>query len=538
MQQMITRSRLLLGRPRVQAVILALTTIVITTKNITLGDFRYPDAWAHAMNGVYLLDLIRAMPFDRFWDFTLSYFAKYPAISLPYHPPGFPILEAVVFAVMGVSALAARSAVVLCAVAAMIGWYNLVRGTHNRTIAFTSGLLILTNAAVVVASRQVMLEVPTMAAIVIAVFFLHKAVESESISYLYCWAIAAGASVWVKQQAAFIVPFSISYLLLRWKFFRPPLKHLLASTAIVATLVTPIWFMAHRFARFALLQVVGGTRRYGFEKGSADDLLYYFRQLPKVVPVWVLALAVGGVAVIVWQKQYHRNLLYGLWFLWAYAIIAGISAKDGRYMFFLIPPLYLFACAFVDKIDFRVKGLKVVNVLMTCLCLLQCGFAYSINGPILCGYAEAAHYVKANWKGKTVVISASYHGNFTFNVRRLDPQGSIMVLRAEKVLPQIIRSNDKVDEQLLYQSLRDLGTKYVVVESGDRKIVPEMTRLRHALETGNFALRKRIATTGSMKSFEGVDILIYEYLGEVDGSKKFMDMRMPKMRGVLKIPLQ
>jgi hypothetical protein len=243
------------------------------------------------------------------------------------------------------------------------------------------------------------------------------------------------------------------------------------------------------------------------------------------------------VAIIVWKKQYRQNLVYGLWFVWAYATAASISVKDGRYMLFLLPPLYLFACAFVDKVNFRVKGIKAVNVLMGCLCLVQCGLAYRINAPILCGYEEAARYVNTNWKGRAVVISAKFHGNFTFNIRKLDPQGRIMVFRTEKVLYPL-RRNKTVTEDWLYQSLRELGAKYIVVESADWDIVPEMTRLRHMLESGNFALRRRIATTGTMESYKGVDILIYEYLGTVDGSKKSIEMRMPKMRGILTMPLK
>jgi hypothetical protein len=51
-------------------------------------------------------------------------------------------------------------------------------------------------------------------------------------------------------------------------------------------------------------------------------------------------------------------------------------------------------------------------------------------------------------------------------------------------------------------------------------------------------LRKTIPVTGNVKSYQGVDILIYEFLEEVDGSKEFLDMPMPKMGRRLRIPLE
>jgi 4-amino-4-deoxy-L-arabinose transferase-like glycosyltransferase len=538
MQRISTKGWSLFSRPIFPVVLLVIATFVIATKDITRGDFAHTDAWSHAMNGVYLLDLIKAMPIHRFWDFTTSYFAKYPAISLPYHPPGFPLFEAILFAVMGVSAVTARFAVVLCALAAVLAWYRLVRNTHGQTVALISGFFFITNTAIVLASRQVMLEIPAIATIAISAFFLHKAVESRSVCFLYWWAISAGASVWMKQTTIFLIPLSISYFLLQWKNFRPPFKHFLAAGAIIIAELIPIWFMTRSYAHFALAQVVGGTRRYGFEKGSMADLSYYFRHLPDLVPIYILALAAVSLIIILWKKQFRQNLIYILWILWAYATASAISIKEDRYGLFLIPPLYLLACAFVDRIEIRIKGIKIVNVVLGLLCIVQCGFAYRTTGPMMFGYEEAARYIDQNWKGKAVLISAKYHGNFTFNVRKLDPQGKIMVLRAEKVLPQLVRRPDEVNQEWLDQSLSDLGIKYIIVESANWKIVPEMTRLRQLLEAGKFTLRKRIPVQGTIKGYEGVDILVYEYLGKVSSSKKAIRMMMPKMHGALTIPLQ
>ncbi len=518
--------------------VLVVATVLISTKDITVGDFRHPDAWSHAMNGVFLLDLAKAMPVGHAWEFTLNYFAKYPAISLPYHPPGFPVFEAIVFWLLGVSVVSARVTVVLFGVLAILAWYKLVQRTHDRSVALFSGLLLAGNAMVVELSRQVMLEVPTLAMVVISIYLLHMAVESRSRGCLYLWALTAGAVVWFKQTAGFVVPLSLSYFMWMWRDFRPRFKDIAGSLAIVFAALVPMALITWYFARFALVQVVAGTKRYGFAKPSMSNWLHYFRVLPDHVPAAVLIAAGLSLVIVIWKKLWCRHMVYLLWFVWTYIVISYTSTKSARYAFFLIPPIYLFACSLIDVVKLRFLGIRVANVLLGCLCLLQCGVAYRTETLVMGGFEDAARYVKENWKGQSVVISALSHGNFTFNIRKLDPQGNIMVLRADKVIPELLLPAAKWNDQLLYSALRGLGTKYVVIESADWNLVPELKRLRRAINSGNFTLRKTIPVTGNVKSYQGVDILIYEFLEEVDGSKQFLDMPMPKMGRKLRIPLQ
>jgi hypothetical protein len=532
------RCRLLVAKPAVHISILVLVTLWLGCKDIRVGDFRNPDAWSHAMNGVYLLDLIKQMPIHGFWDFTVRYYAKYPAISLPYHPPGFPLIEMVFFAVFGISPATARFAVVLCAIIGIIAWYGLVQSTHNRNLAFLSSLLIVANNTVVVFSRQVMLEVPTLAVSILSLYCLHRAIESNSRSYLYCWALSAGASVWFKQSALFILPLSLTYLFFKRKHYKLASRDLFFSWGIVIVGITPIAFTTWYFARFAYEQVVMSTRLYGFEKASLANWLYYLRFFPHQVPVPVLIVAAISIAMLIWKRRWERHLIYFLWLVWGYVIISYISVKDTRYAFFLIPPVYLFACSIVDEIKIKLRGIRVATVLLGCACITQCAFACRVPTRIIVGFEQAARYVVDNWKGNTVIVCARYHGNFTFNVRRLDPSGKIMVLRAEKVMPELRFRREQRNEEYLFSALRSLGTKYIVVENLDWEDIPELARLRAYLQGNKFALRKKIDVTSTMDSYKGATILIYEFLGEINPPKESIEMRMPKMHKTVSIPLK
>jgi hypothetical protein len=526
------------GSPRIHIGILVLVTCMLSMKDITRGDFRHPDAWAHAMNGVYLLDLVKAMPIGRLWDFSLNYFAKYPAISLPYHPPGFPMFEAIIFAIFGISVATARFAVVLCAILAVVFWYRLVEATHSRAIALCSGLFLISNSSMVILCRQVMLEIPTLAVLVLSIYFLQAAISSKSRASLYWWAVTAGAVVWVKQTAGFVVPLSLSYFLLKWKCFRPKFRDFAVSLGILLAGLIPMTYITYYFARSGLVQAVGGTRRLGFTRSSMANWLYYIRLIPDSVPTVILVAALASFVLVVLRKRWDRHLIYLFWFLWSYIFISFFAVKDTRYAFFLIPPIYLFACSWIDEIVLKVKGYRLDRLILGVLCLLQCGFAYRTQTHIIGGFEEAARFVKENWRGQSVIVSARWHGSFTFNVRKLDPDGPIMVLRAEKALPELYGPALTWKKEPVYGALRSLGAKYIVIESRDWDQMLELKRLRDIVGTGHFALRKSIPVTGNMTSYQNVNILIYEFLEEVDGTKEFLTMPMPKMKKRLVIPLK
>src|SRR5690349_7335498 len=71
------------------------------------------DAARHAMNGAFLLDFARSGGWRRPVKYAEWYYARYPGISIPYHPPLFPAFESLFFAAAGVGVTPARAAVAL-----------------------------------------------------------------------------------------------------------------------------------------------------------------------------------------------------------------------------------------------------------------------------------------------------------------------------------------------------------------------------------------------------------------------------------------
>ncbi len=122
------------------------------------------DAARHAMNGAFLHDLIRDAEFTRAAEYAKEYYSRLPALSMPYHPPLFPLVESLAFFALGVNVFAARLLVAFAVAATSVLLYNLVLKTHaSHLLAFlTTATFLSVNGSQRLAS-DVMLEFPALA---------------------------------------------------------------------------------------------------------------------------------------------------------------------------------------------------------------------------------------------------------------------------------------------------------------------------------------------------------------------------------------
>src|ERR1051325_4629796 len=93
--------------------LLAVLFFFSALRGVGATDVIDTDAARHAMNGVFIHDLVRSGHWSHPVEYAKAYYAQYPALSMPYHPPLFPAIEAFFFAVFGVNLLTARLAIAL-----------------------------------------------------------------------------------------------------------------------------------------------------------------------------------------------------------------------------------------------------------------------------------------------------------------------------------------------------------------------------------------------------------------------------------------
>ncbi|HYO83015.1 MAG TPA: glycosyltransferase family 39 protein, partial [Bryobacteraceae bacterium] len=136
-------------------------------------DITYNDQARHALNGAAIYDMVRDGQLLRPRQYLQKYFARLPALSMPYHPPLFPVFEALVFAVFGVSPFAARLAVACCVFASSILLFYLVLRTYrSQAIAFAGTLTFLSLPASLLLAGDTMLEFPVLSMVLGSLWFM------------------------------------------------------------------------------------------------------------------------------------------------------------------------------------------------------------------------------------------------------------------------------------------------------------------------------------------------------------------------------
>ena len=145
-----------------------LVGLAVWSREAQVGGFGWPEASRHAMDGAFLLDLIGAHPVGHLGEWSRNYFTCYPCLGiLDSDPPFFAAVEALFYAVLDVSVFTARSCVIFFTLAGTLAMYWVARQLFDRAAGILAAGLWASLPATVLWSREVMLEVPTTAMILL-----------------------------------------------------------------------------------------------------------------------------------------------------------------------------------------------------------------------------------------------------------------------------------------------------------------------------------------------------------------------------------
>ena len=202
---------------------LALVFFLLALRGVGQTDVIDTDAARHAMNGAFIYDLVRTGHWAHPVEYAKAYYAQYPALSMPYHPPLFPAVEAIFFAIFGVNLLTARLLVALCVGLSAALLYRLMRDTLGGPMLATCVTIASFSLwTVQLVGRDVMLEFPAMVFTLAALYCLRDMSSSFPMRRAIFFAIFAAMAVWTKQHAVFLgaVPFLDVLATRRWRRFR------------------------------------------------------------------------------------------------------------------------------------------------------------------------------------------------------------------------------------------------------------------------------------------------------------------------------
>ncbi len=526
--------RLGLMMPKIRIFILVCITLITTGRGAGVEGFVsgcYDDT-THAMNGVFIYDLLHDRPTTGLQDYAWQYYAQYPNLSLVYYPPFFHFVEAIFYLLFGIYLSTAKLVVLMFALVAVLAWYQLINYAYDETTAFYSSLLFATTPIIVNCSRGVLPELPALSLMIISVYFFHRFIEGSQKKYAYYWSLFTAMSVLTKHTSIFIVDAFLLFLTLKRGFmyllreFKGPVVLFFLLT-LPSSLLTAIFIKSHiigainLFEGSALAEAtghedIGDVMSYGLSRFSAYYWLYHIGSLPQALgwPVFITGLL--AIALGVYRGKDMGKILL-LWVLTGYIFISSISFDTLRCVAFIVPPFTVFSVMFISQLKLpRVRNVPIAAVLLASISTFQFINACRSEPAYNLGYEEAARYIVQHAKTKRVLYT-DYAGDFVFNIRKYDTQKAFHILRLDKLATTF---NVEEVERVAY----DYGVEYVVVESDPNH--PENTLWKEILSSSKFTLEQTLPV---YKGEQKRALNIYRYTLSPVIRKHYVELPVPRL---------
>src|SRR3989338_3944701 len=523
-----------------------LVTVLILGKGINTSEFLSADAAHHGMDGIFVLDFVRDHPVFNIYDYAVQYYTKYPALKIGFYPPFFAAVEALFYAIFGISVFSARLTVLFFAIIAMIYWFKLIRLIYNEKIAFYSCLLFITTPYVVEWSKTVMLEMPALAMIIVAVYCFYHYIERNTPGYKYYFILSTIAAVYTKQTAVFIIPLFFLYILFTKKHKRLLDKEVLLIGAALLLLVLPLAIITLKFGGTNIEQSIGDTGGRG-GGGFLRDILVYPKFLPNILTYPALILSVISFFFI--KKYFYKSILFFAWIISFYLLFTYMNVRVIRYAYFWLPPFFLFASLPLDKNRWKIKNVSFGIILFILIFCYQFYSSFSYNKPLFSGYEDAAKYILGQQTNKVFCQGSGIaEGNFIYQIRRLDKKRRMVVYRGSKILASYAMYANKslvehVKNKEEIQSLfDDYGLEFFVIEEpiNVRKHgnIKAFKLLREVLRSKEYSLIKTIRLKKERSEAIGELILIYKINKETSVKRDVIHMRLPIIGTEITVPLK
>ncbi len=320
--------------------VLACLIAAVNLGHLSLESFTIDeDAARHVLNGTLIHDYLRSGRPTNPLAFARDYYSRFPAISIPYHPPLFPAVEAASFAALGVTPLAARLPVAIAAGLCGVLIYRLVRHTHGSTwLAVSAALGFSVLPLPHELASDVMLELPSLALALGALYCLRDLDGGFPPSRAIPFAILASAAVWTKQHAVFVVlvPFVLIVLRRDWRLLRQPT--LWAACFFIGLAVLTLLKLPVPSRKLTLTgQISEATSLWGTIE---YNILWYCRNYRfgngRIASIFAAA-AVAAFIALPQLRRRRESHLYLAWIASLVALLLPLSLHDIRYTVYAMP---------------------------------------------------------------------------------------------------------------------------------------------------------------------------------------------------------
>jgi Dolichyl-phosphate-mannose-protein mannosyltransferase len=509
--------------------------VAILMTSPTGGNFWWSDAPRHALNGAFVRDFVAAFPWRHPVDWAVQYYVRYPALTIGFYPPLFYVVEAGMFALLGVTHFAAQATVALFVLLLLWATYALARFLLPRWSAVGASLLLVGAPEVAYWARQVMLDIPAFAAVAGAGFFFARYWKARRQGDILLASVALLAAMFIKQTTAFMVVV-FGFVAVATAGLAVVRERAVVRAMVVGLVgIVPLGFLTYRFGSVNVDSVVG--RPGALSRLGLDAWLFYGRLIPHDLGIVAAVLSVVGLVGLVRARAGSHERWMGLflltWLVVAYLFFSAISLREPRHGLMMLLPLAISAIV-------ALHTLLPVRLRQTGAVLLGAGtFCYSLifyPPPHVDGYGAVADYVADNAPANALVIFHGYRdGNFVFDMRTHAERRDIMTLRTDKMLvsvkvgdPALGLSQSNLSEQEIEAAVRSLGADLIVYQPGFWNDLREMARFEAVLRTPNFEPVAHFDITSTVPHGDRL-IEIYRPTYPVKRTKHEVQLEMPML---------
>lgn len=525
--------------------LIALAVALMGLPGITKGGLGWSDAPNHALDGVFVYEFVKQWPIAHAREWAEQFYLRYPALGIiVYYPPGFAVVEAGAFALLGVNIVAARLTVVGFALGAAWLMYLLGRRWFDRPSGLLAALLVVTCPHGFLWMNDVMLEWPATFWILASVYCF----ERDRAATHAQWAVALAACIVMayltKQTAGFILPVLLLYSVI---------------ARVPRTYFTNVLRVASIFFAVGIIGAYHiATKKYAALPShlltTSVDIHFYPRHLPEILGWPLLGVAMLGMVTMIARLSRGPSSLLMLWFIaWA-SFSSVIAAKEPRYFFFAIPPIAFAAVRFFlpevgAVVSWRTDKARIA--LLAVLVLVQAGIARARDVGRLPRFEGAIEELVRRSDADVVLVDAVRDGQVVFDLYQNEAaRKRILMLRASKML-YARAAREKYDYQQFVQNeaeivalLNQYGIRYILIESAYPSTpytdadAPPRKMLRNLLTTDpRFRLMKAWPMRCGDSIWNDVELRLYEYPLCPARASKTITLSIPAMGKDVKFEL-
>ena len=498
------------------------------------GGFSWSDSPRHALNGIFVKDLVRDMPFADPSGYAFDYYAQYPALTILFYPPLFYVTSAPLYGIFGDSFQTAIFAIYLHYIAFAIGSFKLARFWLPPLGATAVALMLVAAPEVAFWGRQIMLEIPAYAWLIWGCVFFMSYLRTDRIWTLYFAVALIVLAIYTKISIGFILLVFLAALFNKrgLALLRDKHSYIILGLAVIG--LVPLMILTLKFGQ-ANVQSVSGIADSHTSRLSLQGWIWYAKQLPGQLG-WPLLLM--AIAYPVWAIIRRNTILNGTsliflagWFLVGYLFYSAIDLKEARHSVFILFPLVLAAGLLLEQVSQH----PLRHLATLAVALFTLGYTV-MERPVnfVKGYRTAALKVSELAPENANLLFSGYRdGNFIFNIRTLPDRPDLKVTRADKLLLEVAVRRGLGVKQASYgedeiaQLINDQGIEFVVAEPDFWTDLDQMAKLQNILQSDRFREIERFQLDVNYPNSHARELVIYQNLMDFAKEGKEQDIYLP-----------